>query len=183
MTDINFKELDKQMKELKFKADRYDEIKVTIESLTSKVGDKFNEIQELLSDLSPSMKFKKSYKQYNTGFGNKVMNNIEKCYNHLSESKEELSLPDLFRVLKIDAEGGNEHKIRVGLLKIPDIKVRTDSNDGRKRLLRFDSTQEPLPLVTIRDIVKGEKTGDVKVIDDENKELMESMPKKFSHQG
>ncbi len=187
--ELNVKELVSQMKEMEEKSNKYDELKVNIEEVMQKLNEKFGEIQELLSDISPMISVKKKYNTtgYNKSYGKKVIGYIQNAYKYLIDTGEYLPLPKLLTKLNLtDIKGGTEHQVRTGLKTLKGIKTTKDSNDSRIILFYYDKSEGKLELNRIPATLseKVRKKEDIRVdVVDENKELMKSVPEKFSHMG
>lgn len=185
---VDMKEVVNQMKELEVKASKYDDLKEMLDETIAKINEKFNEIQDLISEISPLIAMRRKYrKKDTTGFGNVVISYVEKLYNYLVDTGEEKTIPDMARHLNMDEHclsGGTGSKIKIALTKMHGIKFRIDANDRRRHLYSYDNSVKKLEIdipTHIRDVVKKKKVGEIEV--ENSEELKDVLPKKFSHMG
>lgn len=186
---LDMKETLNEMKLIQEKADKYDDLKESVEGTMIKLDEKFKEVQDLLSDLAPvlSLKKKYSYPHKNKGYGTKMIGYIQVCYKSLIDSGEMLTLPDLLRKNNLGhLTGGSEHQVRLGLVGLKGIRIVPSSQDARKKLLHYDKSEAKIDVdqigIILKEKNKQKEQIKVDVIDDKT-ELMNSMPKKYSQMG
>ena len=172
-------EIARQMKELQVKAEKYDNIKVFIEDKSTLINQKIDEIKSILNEINPSIIFKdkKHYESRREGLVPKV---IVEVVNYLRENKVEISSTEIKGKWNITS-GGTTQKILTVLKENKNIKVRLDPNYKKRCLFSYNFEKIDFK-GTITEKVKQEPEKRVDIIE-ENKELLKSMPKKYSYIG
>ncbi len=184
---MDMKEFLNQMKELELKAKKYDDIKENLDATLGLINEKFSEIQELFTRLSPVMIVKGKKRG---SYGGKVLDYIEKCYKYLIDNpNKEFSSREILDAVGLNnVLGGSEYNVKLALLKLPGITRRVSPDSMIKQILKYSGKQElpeNLPEF-IKETIKKDKVGgvpDVAEIDDDTGELLKSVPKKVSHMG
>ena len=184
---MDMKEIANEMKELEIKAGKYDDIKEDMDKTLGLINEKFSEIQELFTRLSPAMIVKGKKRG---SYGGKTLDYIEKCYKHIIEHPdEEFTARKLLDDVGLgNVYGGSEQVVRSGLVKLPGMSKRQDPNRSTRQLIKYSGKlkhPENMPEF-IKETVKGNKVGgvpDAELIDDDTEELLKSVPNKVSHMG
>ncbi len=180
---LNVKELASQMKEMEEKSDKYDDLKQNVDSVMGNINCKISEIQDLLSELSPVLSIKKRY--HNAG--GKLIEYIQACYKFLIETEDMFTISKLLKEVGLGhIQGGSEHNVRINLMKLKGIKTSPSSDDGRMKKFYYEKSEGKLELdqipAILSDKIRQKEVGKIEVVED-NKELMDSIPKKTSYMG
>ena len=180
-TDIQ--EFMKEFKELKEKSEKFDNIKKFFGENPEKINQRITEIQQLLAEINPEIYIKQQYSggklTRNRGIVHETVANV---VQYLRENpKDDLSLRQIQDKWQVTG-GRTIYSIKTMLRKSKEIKIRLDPNFKKRVLISYNPNAElPEGLTEIKDTISKKEDVDFGILDEEKKELAQTMPKKFSY--